>query len=246
MESITNKSISISKIADDIRQIYAHDPIQAESAIETYLSARWKTFSAEEKVTLLKNLVSEFDDVVSTRDFDAAAEEPILLELFTLVLGGRISELDLSSQELLPRLAGSLNTIFNKLNQIVGLINSTFNSESIGDETIRRVIGGHLEGEDQLQSLESYLEQINRAFLVTQEAFKASAKKIVAVILRELNPDLIGKNIESGLKFGPLRKAEIFEMYEKKYKICQKWFESGRFMADFLREFEKNCQQKTL
>lgn len=246
MKSIINKSISISQIADDVRRIYAHDPGQAESAIETYLLSRWKAFSSEEKVTFLKSLVNEFDDSVSTGDGNAVTDEQVLLELFSLVLGGRISELDLSSRELIPRLAESLNTIFNKLNQIVGLINSTFKRESIGDETIRRVIGGHLEGQDQLQSLESYLEQINSAFLVTQEAFKATAKKIVALILRELNPEMIGKSIDSGLKFGPLRKAEIFEIYENKYKICQKWFESGRFMADFLREFEKNCQQKTL
>jgi hypothetical protein len=241
-----NKSISTSKIADDIRQIYAHDPTQAESAIETYLISRWKTFSAEEKVTSLEKLVGEFNNAISTGTFNSAMEEKVLTELFSLVLGGRVSQVDLSSQELLPRLAESLNTIFNKLNQIVGLINSTFNSQANGDETIRQVIGGHLEGADQLKSLESYLEQINKAFLVSQESFKAAAKRIVGVILRELNPARISQSAESGLKFGPLRKAEIFEIYENKYKICQKWFESGRFMADFLREFEKNCQQKTL
>jgi hypothetical protein len=241
-----NRSISIPKLADDIRQIYAVDPTHAEPAIETYLNSRWKTLSVEERITLLKKLVSEFNDSLSNRAFDSVIEDQVITELFSLVLGGRISKLDLSSQELLPRLAESLNTIFNKLNQIVGLINSTFNSESKGDETIRRVIGGHLEGEDQLKSLESYLGQINKAFLVTQEAFKFAVKKIVAAMLRELDPDMISKNMESGLKFGPLRKAEIFEIYENKYKICQKWFQSGRFMADFLREFEKKCQQKPL
>jgi hypothetical protein len=241
-----NKSISISKLADDIRQIYTADPLQAEPAIETYLDSRLRSFSDEEKITSLGKLVGEFNSTASTGTFNSAMEEKVLTELFSLVLGGRVSQVDLSSPELLLRLAESLNTIFNKLNQIVGLINSAFNSQAKGDETIRQVIGGHLEGADQLKSLESYLEQINKAFLVSQESFKAAAKRIVAVILRELDPARISQSAESGLKFGPLRKAEIFEIYENKYKICQKWFESGRFMADFLREFEKNCQQKTL
>jgi len=241
-----NKSIPIPKLADNIRQIYAADPLQAEPAIETYLDSSWRTFPAEERINCLEKLIREFSGFALPTAFDSVIEEEVLTRLFSLVLGGRISEFDLSSQELLPRLAESLNTIFNKLNQIVGLINSAFNSKSKGDETIRRVIGGHLEGEDQLKSLESYLGQINRAFLVTQEAFKAAAKRIVAVILRELDPDMISKSADGGLKFGPLRKAEIFEIYENKYKICQKWFESGRFMTDFLREFEKKCQQKSL
>lgn len=241
-----NKSISIPKLADDIRQIYAADPLQAEPSIETYLDSRLRSFSAEEKITSLEKLVGEFNGSTSTAVFDSATEEEVLTKIFSLVLGGRISEVDLSSQALLPRLAESLNTIFDKLNQIVGLINSTFDSQSKGDETIRRAIGAHLEGEDQLKSLESYLGQINKAFLVTQGSFKDATKKIMAVILRELDPDRISKSTESGLKFGPLRKAEFFEIYENKYKICRKWFESGRFMADFLREFEKNCQQKSL
>jgi hypothetical protein len=240
-----NESISIPKLADNIRQIYAADPLQAELSIETYLDSKLRSFSAEEKITSLEKLVGEFNGSTSTAVFDSAAEE-VLTKIFSLVLGGRISEVDLSSQELLPRLAESLNTIFDTLNQIVGLINSTFDSQSKGDETIRMAIGAHLEGEDQLKSLESYLGQINKAFLVTQDSFKDATKKIMAVILRELDPDRISKSTESGLKFGPLRKAEFFEIYENKYKICRKWFESGRFMADFLREFEKNCQMKSL
>lgn len=238
-----NKSVSIPKLAEDIRHIYEVDPMKAETAIESYLDSNWKTYSAEERITLLENLIGEFNGRASVPAFDSVIEEEVLARLFSLVLGERISELDLSSPELLPRLADSLNTIFNKLNQIVGSINSTFKTKSEGDETIRRVIGEHLEGEDQLDSLESYLGQINRAFLVTQEAFKIAAKKIVAVILRELDPGMLSKSTVSGMKFGPLRKAEIFEIYENKHEICRKWFESSRFMADFLREFEKSASK---
>ena len=36
--------------------------------------------------------------------------------------------------------------------------------------------------------------------------------------------------------------APLFK--EQRYGKIQKWFSSGRFMEDFLREFEKNCQTK--
>jgi hypothetical protein len=41
-----------------------------------------------------------------------------------------------------------------------------------------------------------------------------------------------------------MKKAEMFDIYEQRYGKIQKWFSSGRFMEDFLREFEKNCQTK--
>jgi hypothetical protein len=41
-----------------------------------------------------------------------------------------------------------------------------------------------------------------------------------------------------------MKKAEMFDIYEQRYGKIQKWFSSGRFMEDFLREFEKNCQTR--
>ncbi len=46
-----------------------------------------------------------------------------------------------------------------------------------------------------------------------------------------------------GLKFSALREAAFFETYEEKFRTCKKWLESGRFTEEFLREFEKNCQE---
>ena len=108
----------------------------------------------------------------------------------------------------------------------------------------------HTHTEIQLSNLSScgatkqkHLGQIQKAFLTTQQAFKNAAHARVREILDELDPGKISASGGGGLKFGPLRKAECFEIYESKFRSCKKWFESGRFMEDFLREFEKNCQK---
>lgn len=46
-----------------------------------------------------------------------------------------------------------------------------------------------------------------------------------------------------GLRFGPLRKAELYEIYKEKFSQFKGWFESGSFMEELLREFEKTCQR---
>ena len=70
-----NESISIPKLADDIRQIYAADPLQAEPSIETYLDSRLRSFSANERITFLEKLVGEFNGSASTTAFHSAVED---------------------------------------------------------------------------------------------------------------------------------------------------------------------------
>lgn len=242
---MTNKTF-IEQLATEIRQIYASDPLQAETMIETYLEKRLESLPNNEKPALLKNLIAECDKAGTDVSDIENIEAEVLARLFTLLLGGKVAHSDLSTAELFQKLAESLNTIFDSLNQLVSVINTTLLGEYTGDETIRQVIGFHLEGENQSKSLESYLGQISKAFLLSQKAFKKAAHTIVSRILLELEPDQIAKQGKTGLKFGPLRKAELFEIYEEKFIKCKKWFESGRFMEDFLREFEKNCQEHSL
>jgi hypothetical protein len=149
---------------------------------------------------------------------------------------------DLSSSELLEKLAESLNTIFNTLNQLISVINMTFSGEESSEQTIRQVISFRLEGEGQGRSLETYLGQISNAFLTSQQSFKEAAYAKVKQVLSVLDPEQLAQEVGKGLKFGPLKKAEMFDIYEQRYGKIQKWFSSGRFMEDFLREFEKNCQ----
>ena len=145
---------------------------------------------------------------------------------------------------MLEKLAESLNTIFNTLNQLISVINMTFTGEGSPEQTIRQVIGFRLEGEGQGGSLETYLGQISNAFLTSQQSFKEAAHTKVRQVLEVLDPEKLAAEAGKGLKFGPLKKAEMFEIYENRYRKIHKWFTSGRFMEDFLREFEKNCQIK--
>lgn len=235
--------ISSAGMADGIRQIYESDRSQAEALIEAYLEERLRGLSVNERLARLEELAAEFGKA-SPRPFGSEGEdEEVLSRLFSLLLGRKVSQADLSSTELLERLALSLNTIFDALNELVNVINVTLMGERIGEETIRHVIGFQLEGESESQSLESYIGQIRKAFLVTQQAFKETAHAKVSEILLELDPDRISEAGGGGFKFGPLRKAEFFETYEEKFRAFKKWFESGRFMEEFLREFEKNSQK---
>lgn len=181
---------------------------------------------------------------------DAAPESVEFSRLFSQLVGIPVGREDLSSTELLVKLTPSLTTIFNTLNEIVGVINTTLLGRKIELETIRRIIGSTLEEEepDCSTSLKNYLDQIKKAFFVAHQAFQQAAKTKISEMLSELNPDQLetsagGGRIMHGFKFGPLRKADLFESYKEKYQACQRWFESGRMIEELLREFEKVCQK---
>jgi hypothetical protein len=170
-------------------------------------------------------------------------ETATLTDLFSLILGQRITGTDLGSEDLVQRLAGSLNRIFDHLNDLVGIINATFGNEASTLETIRHIIGSDLRGERSSGSLTSYIGQIKEAFLVANQASKAAATQEVTKILTELDPDRLAGDAEKGLRFGFMRKGELFEIYREKFRQVKRWFEAGDFVEDFSREFEKACQR---
>lgn len=233
----------VGQLAGEIRQIYQSDISRAESLIETHLEKKLTGLTPESRLEMLKKLRDEFDEAPADPSESTGTGEDVLSKVSSLLLGRDISRTDLSSSEVLERLAESLNTVFDTLNQLIGVIKSTLFAESTGEETIRILIGSQVEGGSRTKSLESYLGQIQQAFLTTQQAFKNAAHARVTEILDELDPEKILAAGGSGLKFGPLRKAECFESYESKFRSCKKWFESGRFMEAFLREFENNCKK---
>ena len=234
---------STGQLAEEIRHIYQSDSSRAEALIEAHLENKLTSLSPGGRLEMLEKLKDAFNRDLSDTSGSMEIEEDVLSKVSSLLLGRDISQSDLSSAEILDNLADSLNTVFNALNQLIGVINLTLFAENSGDETIRYVIGSQLEGGSQAKSLESYLGQIQKAFLTTQQAFKNAAHARVKEILDELDPDKISESGGGGLKFGPLRKAECFEIYEGKFRSFKKWFESGRFMEAFLQEFEKNCQK---
>ena len=236
-----NDPISITKLADDIRRIYLSDNGQPQANIEAFVDSTLGDKSVAEKIEVLQEIVAEFDQEPTKTHRDADLSEELLSRVFSLVLGGNVRPKDLSSEELLERLANSLNTIFDTLNHLVKLINLTLQGNQHSQETIRHVIGYQVEGTDSRQSLETYLGQISNAFLVAHRAFQKTAEKLIGQVLDELDPSELNKNEKAGFKFRAMRKAELFERYELKYKKCRQWYSSDRFQKDILREFEKRA-----
>jgi len=241
-----NDSIQRSQLASELRRIYRSAPDHAEPAIAAHLHTRLESMPMQDRRLLLQMLMADFSASREATRPERQTEEKILTQVFTLLLGRQIAHLNLPATELLERLAASLNTVFDSLNRLIGAIQSTLIRDGGSEETIRHAIGNHLRsGEDRLKLLEAHIGQIGRAFLLTQQAFKTAAERIVRKMLQELDPTTIGKEPTKGLHFGPFRKAEFFESYEQKFQQCQEWFESGRFMEDLMREFERACEKKT-
>jgi hypothetical protein len=228
------------QLVQELRTIYAQAPEAAAARIQAHITARLAGLSPDEGRQVLLHVQAQLPPAV--RRAPEVMESDTATQVFSLILGRKITAADLSSGALIERLAHSLNTIFNELNSLVGVINSTFSGGAEETElTIRQVIGSHIGGDDQTKPLEEYLGQIRQAFLTTQEAFKKAAHTKVGQILQSLDPEKLAAERSGGLKIGPLRKAEDYDLLKSKIDRIQKWFDSGRFTEDFLREFEKNC-----
>jgi hypothetical protein len=230
---------SIEKLTENIRAIYESSPKTAQSLIEDYLDAELKHLPYNQKISAVQDLDAGLQGISKGMHL----EKEIIDRLIDLLLGKNVRREDLASAEILDRLAESLNTIFDMVNQLIGVINSTLAADKVGEETIRHVIGINLDSKSSTQPLEKHLGQIKKAFLTTQQAFKNAASTTMEKIIDELDPKKISSQPGSSLKFGPLKKAESFDIYEEKFMKFRKWYESGRFMEDFLREFEKYCQE---
>ena len=161
----------------------------------------------------------------------------------SLLLGREIVRSDVSSEEISERLVRSLNTVFDSLNRIVATIHAKLLGEERQEETIRQFIDSEIKGETGNKSLQGYLDQIQQAFLIAHQAFQTASETVIRQFLSELDPEKMMEAAEGRLKFGPLRKAELFELYREQYRRCNGFFESGRVTERLLREFEKTCQR---
>jgi hypothetical protein len=236
--------VPIEALVRDLRAIYDSDSARADVLIESYLEQRLKGYSHAQRAISLQELADRFGKPGAgdaPRAEGLAGEE--LSRLFSLLLGRRISTADLTSTDLVEKLATSLNTVFDTLNQIISVINATLMGRAAGQETIRMIIGSNLRGEEGSGSLQGYLNQVQKAFLVAHEAFKQAIRVKLEEILDELDPDRIASTSERGLRFGPLRKAELYDRYAEKFQACRTYHRSGRLLGDLIREFEKTCQR---
>jgi hypothetical protein len=245
-----NNAITLQNAAAEIRMIYKTNPSVSAASIEAYMEERLKQDSPEEKLVFISELAQLFAVVPATQNPPPAkletgdfSEQKEYSHLFTLLFGKNTTKFDLSSEEHMEKLAKSLNTIFDSLNQIIGVIHTTLLGEQSEMETIRHIIGSGVGSHEKADSLQTYLDQIQRAFLVAHRAYQEAAKSKVRQLLEEISPDKISESVGGGLKFGPLRKAELFESYKDRHELCKKWLESGRLMEEVMRDFEKICQK---
>ncbi len=230
----------LADLSKDIYRLFEADPQNAHQQIESLLKSHFASYSATESRNGIQQLVQRFQ---SSAGETSAVDNEIMTRVIALLLGRRVAPDDLSSAELLERLVESLNIVFDSLNRLISVINMSFSSDICSqDQNIRQFIGIHLEGEDQTQSIEDYLKKIRQAFLTTYEAFKRAAHKFIEQLLLDLDMDQVAKERAAWFKVGPFQKARDFEILEEKINRIRKWFHSGRYMEDFLREFEKNCR----
>ena len=147
----------VEQLAGEIRKIHQTDISRSEALIEAHLERKLTALTPGDRLAALEKLTDEFDGDHADPSERTEMEENVLSKVSSLLLGRDISQADLSSAEILERLAESLNTIFNMLNQLIGVINLTLFTENSRDETIRYVIGSQLEGGSRKESRESYL-----------------------------------------------------------------------------------------
>ncbi|HQG30589.1 MAG TPA: hypothetical protein PLA83_01560 [Deltaproteobacteria bacterium] len=234
-----NTHPSVSELELSIREIYASDPERARDAIMEYLESCLGEVSLQGRIEALRSVQARLKE----HEKKQVGGDEVMADFVRLLLGSKASHAAPSSPETVQRLVASLNTVFDSLNELISVMNATLGSAGRGEETIRAVIGSDLDSARTGQTLEEYLGQIRRAFLVSHKAFQDAARTIVGNILAQTDPGKIQSSLGSGLKIGPLKKADAFDAFEAAYGKVKRWFESPRFAEDLLREFERSCQR---
>lgn len=230
-------------LAAEIRKMVHEKGPDAEMVVEAYLQKEFGSLAPGEKIGALDRLISELKRDLGPAGEKKTLDTSLIAKLFSMLLGERIGEVDITSEQVIERLAASLNTVFDSLNELIGGINATLMGRAPGTETIRFVIGSQLEQKDESASLESYVDQIKEAFAIAHQAFQDAAMTKMREILGELDPKKIEDSADGRLKFGPLRKAELFDLYQDKHRTLSNWLETGLLTEALLREFERICQR---
>jgi hypothetical protein len=237
-----SQPIDYQKIADEIRDVYRTDPEGAAPRIEGLLEERFKDLPHPERLAAIGDLKSTFRSA-GFPEQQTELEFLRIREIASLILGREMSQKESESGELLDRLLRSLDTVFDALNDLIRVIRLTLLGQDMQLETIRQVIGSQLEGQERSLSLESHLNQIKEAFLIAHRAFQEAAKGSMHRVLEELDPETLAAASKGGFKIGPMRRAELFDIYQERFQQIKEWFNSGRFSEEVLRAFEGICQR---
>lgn len=249
-----NFNISYRSLKKQLKVIYENNA--DAGAIEAYLNEVLTDLDRNSRQEVLDRLILEFEhdttamprspiEAENTTQENMAIDDHVLARVIKLLLGRNVSQADMDSDELMESLAESINMVFEALNQLINTINTTFVGKQDSDQPIHQVIGYHLEGADHGRPLDSYIGQIGKAFYESQQASKRAAHAKVKEIITALSPENIARDTVAS-RLSPMKKSKYYDEYVHKFEKIEKWFESGRFMESFLREFEKNCQKTSI
>jgi hypothetical protein len=242
-ETLMDSAPPLEDMARTLRALYRSNPMEAGTAIEEYLLASLKGLPPTEQLHVVKTLRDSFVAKAPPTPSERANPNERLTELVQRVLGQEAVSSGLSTSESLEALAESLNSVFDRLNEMVAVIQGTLVGRPMELATIRQVIRSDLAGSEHAESIHDYLNHIKEAFLMASRAYTLAARLEIEKILHELDPEQISQSAGQGLKFGFMRKGEVFDVYQEKFGQFKRWFESGRFSEDFAREFEKICRK---
>jgi hypothetical protein len=231
----------VAELVNAIKKIPSLGGTDFQAALERALERELRDVPITERLALLEEVAGRFGGPAAAPPAVPAIPPAQFAKLVSLLLGKGVVASELSPEDMSARLVKTLNTVFDTLNQIIGVINSTLMGREGEQETIRHLISSEVKGETAGASLQGYLDQIQEAFLVAHNASSLAAEAVLAQVLGELDPNKLAAAAEGRLKFGVLRRAELFEVYQERFAACRKAFESGRLMEGFLREFEKAC-----
>lgn len=231
-------------LAEDVRTAYRSDPAGAAVRIERILDEKLAGVPAEERIAAVRGIRGRLRPHRSSAGAPAAGDASREWNrLAALLLGERVDAAGVPPDVLSEKLSASLNTVFDSLNAIVGGINATLLGKKEELETIRFIIGSDLGGKKASGTLQEYLDKIQEAFAVAHRAFQEAAERNTGEVLAELSPENISSKAEGGLKFGPMRKAELWDIYEERFRAVKKALETGKIRESLLREFERCCRK---
>ena len=238
-------AVETDRLAKGLRTIAAANCSHPESEVLCFLDQELERIDLPRRLEILEDLSRRFSKAPPMSGHRADSAPDAIHQLVSRFLGGAKSDTSaVAPEELAENFSGSLNALFDSVNQIVSVINVTLLGQSPELETIRKVIGENLQGDTEYTSIKGYLERVKQAFLVSHQSFQQATAVVLKELLDELDPENISKDARTGLKFGPLRKAELFEQYAEKHARCKRWLVSGGFQEKLLREFERQCQLK--
>ncbi|MFZ4858667.1 MAG: hypothetical protein ACOYL3_19985 [Desulfuromonadaceae bacterium] len=231
------------KMVLDIRVLASSKNVGFEMDVDDYLCHALDKYEIKYQNQVLDKIAEILSSGVPTQlpGYESNFNSDIY-QLVSRFLGKENEVGNYSSQELAEKFSGSLDALFDSVNQIVSVINTNLLGQSQELETIRKVIGANIKGDTGYASIKDYLDRIQKAFLAAHNSFQIAAKIVIGEVLNELDPEHLDVSKTSMLKIGPLRKADLFEQYDEKYQRCKRWYTTGQFRERLLREFENQCQ----